>query len=114
MGKQERVPNRRHTEESKTEAARWALSTGGNAAATRLGFPQSTMTNGFRQSREGASAPVPGPTAAVERPASELEAENARLPIRMLCPHWNKARSKDRLSCDQVILNPHTHDDSFR
>jgi transposase len=55
------------------------LSTGGNAAAKRLGIPQSTMTNWVRQSREGASAPVPGAAAVVKRPVSELEAENARL-----------------------------------
>jgi transposase len=77
MGKRESVPNRRYTEEFKTEAVRLALSTGGNAAAKRLGIPQSTMTNWVRQSREGASAPdaaVP-----VKRPVSEVEAENARL-----------------------------------
>ena len=79
MGKKESVPNRRYTEEFKTEAVRLALSTGGNAAAKRLGIPQSTMTNWVRQSREGASAPVPGAAAAVKRPVSELEAENARL-----------------------------------
>jgi transposase len=79
MGKKEAVPNRRYTEEFKTEAVRLALSTGGNGAAKRLGIPQSTMTNWVRQSREGASAPVPGAAAAVKRPVSELEAENARL-----------------------------------
>ena len=45
MGKKESVPNRRYTEEFKSEAVRLALSTGGNAAAKRLGVPQSTMTN---------------------------------------------------------------------
>ena len=79
MGKKETVPNRRYTEEFKTEAVRLALSTGGNAAAKRLGIPQSTMTNWVRQSREGASVPVAGAAAAVKRPVSELEAENARL-----------------------------------
>ena len=58
MGKKESVPNRRYTEEFEAEAVRLALSTGGNAAAKRLGIPQSTMTNWVRQSREGASAPV--------------------------------------------------------
>jgi transposase len=76
MGKKESVPNRRYTEEFKTEAVRLALSTSGNAAAKRLGIPQSTMTNWVRQSREGAS--VAG-AAAVKRPVSEVEAENARL-----------------------------------
>jgi len=79
MGKKEMVPNRRYTEEFKTEAVRLALSTGGNAAAKRFGIPQSTMTNWVRQSREGVSAPVAGTAVAVKRPVSELEAENARL-----------------------------------
>jgi len=79
MGKKESVPNRRYTEEFKTEAVRLALSTGGNAAAKRLGIPQSTMTNWVRQSREETSAPVAGAAAPVKRPVSEVEAENARL-----------------------------------
>ena len=79
MGKKESVPNRRYTEEFKTEAVRLALSTGGNAAAKRLGIPQSTMTNWVRQSREETSAPVAGAAASVKRPVSEVEAENARL-----------------------------------
>ena len=78
MKKKEAVPNRRYTEEFKTEAVRLALSTGGNAAAKRLGIPQSTMTNWVRQSRDGAAA-VAGAAVAVKRPVSELEAENARL-----------------------------------
>jgi transposase len=77
MGKKASVPNRRYTEEFKTEAVRLALSTGGNAAAKRLGIPQSTMTNWVRQSREEASGA--GTTVAVKRPVSEVEAENARL-----------------------------------
>ena len=79
MGKKESVPNRRYTEEFKTEAVRLALSTGGNAAAKRLGIPQSTMTNWVRQSRDGGSAPALDTATAVKRPVSELEAENARL-----------------------------------
>lgn len=79
MGKKEAVPNRRYTEEFKTEAVRLALSTGGNAAAKRLGIPQSTMTNWVRQSREGKLAPVAGAAVAVKHPVSEVEAENARL-----------------------------------
>jgi transposase len=75
MGKKASVPNRRYTEEFKTEAVRLSLSTSGNAAAKRLGIPQSTMTNWIRQSREGA----PVADAAVKRPVSEVEAENARL-----------------------------------
>jgi transposase len=79
MGKKEVVPNRQYTEEFKTEAVRLALATSGNAAAKRLGIPQSTMTNWVRQSREGASAPIAGAAVAVKRPVTELEAENARL-----------------------------------
>ena len=48
MGKKEAVPNRRYTEEFKTEAVRLALSTGGNSAAKRLGIPQSTMAHWVR------------------------------------------------------------------
>ena len=76
MGKKETVPNRRYTEEFKTEAVRLALSTGGNATAKRLGIPQSTMTNWVRRSRDAAAAPGAMP---IKRPVSELEAENARL-----------------------------------
>jgi len=79
MGKKESVSNRRYTEEFKIEAVRLALSTGGNAAAKRLGIPQSTMTNWVRQSREEARAPVAGAAVPVKRPVSEVEAENARL-----------------------------------
>ena len=79
MGKKEAVPNRRYTEEFKTEAVRLALSMGGNAAAKRLGIPQSTVTNWVRRSREGASASMASAAAAVKRPVSEVEAENARL-----------------------------------
>ena len=79
MAKKESVPNRRYTEEFKVEAVRLALSTGGNAAAKRLGIPQSTMTNWVRQHRGGASPTVADGAAPVKRPVSELEAENARL-----------------------------------
>jgi len=79
MGKKEAVPNRRYTEEFKTEAVRLALSTGGNAAAKRLGIPQSTVTNWVRRSREGGSGATASAAAAVKRPVSEVEAENARL-----------------------------------
>jgi transposase len=79
MRKKESVPNRRYTEEFKTEAVRLALSIGGNAAAKRLGIPQSTMTNWVRQSRAEAPAVAVGAATAVKRPVSELEAENARL-----------------------------------
>jgi transposase len=79
MGKKESVPNRRYTDEFKTEAVRLAQSTGGNAAAKRLGIPQSTVTNWVRRNREGESVGGIGAAVAVKRPVSELEAENARL-----------------------------------
>jgi len=79
MGKKASVPNRRYTEEFKTEAVRLALSTGGNAAAKRLGIPQSTITNWVRRSREEESVGGRGGAVAVTRPVSEVEAENARL-----------------------------------
>ena len=56
-----------------------AQSTGGNAAAKRLGIPQSTVTNWVRRNREGESVGGIGAAVAVKRPVSELEAENARL-----------------------------------
>ena len=80
MGKKEAVPNRQYTEEFKAEAVRLGLSIGGNAAAKRLGIPQSTMTNWVRRSREErSSSPESAAAVAVKRPVSELEAENARL-----------------------------------
>ena len=42
MGKKESGRNRRYTEEFKVEATRLADPIGGNAAASRLGVPQST------------------------------------------------------------------------
>jgi transposase len=79
MRKKESVPNRRYTVEFKTEAVRLAQSTGGNAAAKRLGIPQSTVTNWVRRSHEGESVGGAGAAVAVKRPVSELEAENTRL-----------------------------------
>jgi len=79
MGKKEAVPNRRYTEEFKTEAVRLARSTSGNAAAKRLGIPQSTITNWVRRSREEEAVGGTGAAVTVKRPVSELEAENARL-----------------------------------
>ena len=82
MNKKESVPNRQYTEEFKVEAVRLADSIGGNAAAKRLGVPQSTVTNWVRNRKTGrqGSAPVAAEsTSAAKRPVSELEAENARL-----------------------------------
>jgi len=61
---------------------RLAASIGGNAAAKRLGVPQSTVTNWVR-SRKGLApdaASIAQPMASqTRRPVSELEAENTRL-----------------------------------
>ena len=54
-----------------------AGSIGGNAAAKRLGIPQSTITNSVRRGMEGTLSEVE--TTPDKRPVSELEAENARL-----------------------------------
>ena len=57
MGKAEPAPNQRYNEryngEFKIEAVRLAGSIGGNAAAKRLGIPQSTITNWVRRSTAG-------------------------------------------------------------
>lgn len=77
MGKKEAVPNRQYTSEFKVEAVRLAGSIGGNAAAKRLGMPQSTLTNWVRRSKAGTLGEIEAMPA--RRPVSELEAENARL-----------------------------------
>ena len=82
MSKKESVPNRQYTEEFKVEAIGLADSIGGNAAAKRLGVPQSTVTNWVRTRKTGRQGSVPSApesTLMARRPASELEAENARL-----------------------------------
>jgi len=79
MGKKEAVPNRRYTGEFKQEVVRLAESIGGNAAAKRLGVPQSTVTNWVRRARAGTLQETPGEAAPVKRPVSELEAEISRL-----------------------------------
>ena len=53
MGKKEAVPNRQYTAEFRQEVVRLAESIGGNAAAKRLGVPQSTVTNWVRRARAG-------------------------------------------------------------
>lgn len=78
MSKKEPVPKRQYTDEFKAEAVRLGRSIGGNAAAKRLGIPQSTMTNWVRRSSSGA-LPHDRQEAPTRRPVSELEAENARL-----------------------------------
>ena len=82
MSKKESVPNRQYTEEFKVEAFRLADSIGGNAAAKRLGVPQSTVTNWVRTRKASPQVTPPtgqAPASLPRRPVSELEAENARL-----------------------------------
>ena len=74
MAKKEQVPNRQYTDEFKLEAVRLAESIGGNAAAKRLGVPQSTVANWARRAQAGTLGAAP-----VKRPVTELEAENSRL-----------------------------------
>jgi len=77
MGKKEPVPNRQYTVEFEVEAVRLAGSIGGNAAAKRLGIPQSTITDWVRRGEAGTLGEAE--TLPPKRPVSELEAENARL-----------------------------------
>jgi transposase len=79
MGNREAVPNRQYTQEFKIEAVRLAQSVGGNQAAKRLGIPDSSLWNWLRLSRAGKLGAVDAKAAEVNRPVSELEAENARL-----------------------------------
>ena len=78
MGKKELGTKREYTQEFKMETLRLAESIGGNAAASRLGVPQSTVTNWVRR-RKGLVAAMPASGVAARRPVSELEAENMRL-----------------------------------
>jgi transposase len=79
MGKKEVVPNRQYPDEFKQEAVKLADSIGGNAAAKRLGIPQSTVTNWVRRSRAGTLGNDATEVSPVKRPVTELEAENSRL-----------------------------------
>lgn len=79
MGKKEHSSNRQYTDEFKVEAVRLGESIGGNAAAKRLGIPQSTVTNWVRRARAGSLDRVADEATPVKRPVSELEAENSRL-----------------------------------
>jgi transposase len=78
MGKKEMGTKREYTEEFKVETVRLAESIGGNAAASRLGIPQSTVTNWVRR-RKGMVPSTQASSVAAKRPMSELEAENMRL-----------------------------------
>ncbi len=78
MGKKELGTKREYTEEFKVETVRLAKSIGGNAAVSRLGVPQSTVTNWVRR-RKGVDPAALVPSLAAKRPMSELEAENTRL-----------------------------------
>ena len=78
MGKKEMGTKREYTEEFKVETVRLAESIGGNAAASRLGVPQSTETNWVRR-RKGVEPAALVQSLTAKRPVSELEAENMRL-----------------------------------
>ena len=78
MGKKELGVKREYTEEFKVETVRLAESIGGNAAASRLGVPQSTVTNWVRR-RKGVVPAALVSSLPAKRPVSELEAENTRL-----------------------------------
>ena len=77
MGKKELGANRQYTGEFKAEAVRLGESIGGNAAAKRLGVPQSTITNWIRRSKAGTLSS--NDVAPAKRSPSELESEVARL-----------------------------------
>ena len=79
MGKKEAVPNRQYTAEFKQETVRLAGSIGGNAAAKRLGVPQSTVTNWVRQALAGKLQETSETGAPLKQPVAELEAEVSRL-----------------------------------
>ena len=78
MGKKEVGTKREYTQEFKVQTVRLAESIGGNAAASRLGVAQSTVTNWMRRRTEMKPAALVQ-SLAVKRPTSELEAENMRL-----------------------------------
>ena len=78
MGKKEVGTKREYTEEFKVETVRLVESIGGNAAASRLGVPQSTVTNWVRR-RKGVVSLTAASSVVARRPASDLEAENMRL-----------------------------------
>ena len=73
------APDRQYTDEFKIEAVRLAESIGNNQAAKRLGMPESSLGNWMRLKRAGKLRALAGSAVSVKRPASELEAENARL-----------------------------------
>ena len=78
MGKKEVGTNRKYTQEFKVETVRLTESMGGNAAASRLGVPQSTVMNWVRR-RKGLVPVVQPSSVGARRPVSDLEAENMRL-----------------------------------
>jgi len=72
MAKSEAVPNRQYTDEFKQETVRLAQSIGGNAAAKRLGVPQSTVTNWVRKASKGVLAESQGDGASLKRPVTRV------------------------------------------
>ena len=82
-----KVERRHYTDEFQLEAVRLADSVSLNAAADRLGVPRATVGNWARRRRKvgypaaGTATAVAAPpgTAALKRPAAELENEITRL-----------------------------------
>ena len=82
-----KVERRQYTDEFQMEAVRLADSVGLNAAADRLGVPRATVGNwarrrrkvGYRAGGTATAVATPAGTAALKRPAAELESELGRL-----------------------------------
>ncbi len=71
--------HRQYTLEFKVEALRLAESAGPAEAARRLGIPDSSLANWLRLARNGKFPEAGKKVAAIKQPASELEAEVAKL-----------------------------------
>ena len=78
MGKKEVGTKREYTQQFKIETVRLAKSIGGNAAASRLGVPQSTVANSVRRIK-GVVPSTQASSAVARLPVSDLEAENMGL-----------------------------------
>ena len=85
LGKKELTTKREYTREFKVETVRLAESIGGNAAASRFGVAQSTVTNWVRRTK-GVEPAALVQSLTAKRPVSELEA--AAAPGVGQCPSW--------------------------
>lgn len=79
MARVSSATNRQYTTEFKVEALRLAASAGPAEAARRLGIPDSSLANWVRLARKGKFPNAATAVSAVKQPASELQAELARL-----------------------------------